>query len=56
VAKKLHIEITPANWKRMKEYISVYNADPGRVTPKFKPADIVNRALHEFFPAGKGRR
>ena len=55
MAKKLHIEITPANWKRMKEFIGLYNTDPERVTSRFKPADVVNRALHEFFHDGKKR-
>ena len=54
MAKKLHVIITPANWGRMKEYIDVYNADPDRVTPKFKPADVVNLALHSFLSRRKG--
>jgi len=48
VAKKLHVEITSANWTRMKEYIDTYNADSTRVTPKYKPADVVNLALHQL--------
>jgi hypothetical protein len=48
MARKLHVEITPANWARIKEYIELYNADPKRVTPRYKPADVINRALHEF--------
>jgi hypothetical protein len=45
VAKKLHVEITPANWLRLKEYIAEYNADPRRVTPRYQPADVINLAL-----------
>ena len=37
MAKKLHIEITPANWARMKEYVELYNGDPARVTPGSSP-------------------
>jgi hypothetical protein len=48
VAKKLHLEITPANWQRMKAYIEEYNASPNRLTPRYKPADVVNLALHEL--------
>ncbi|HEY9592826.1 MAG TPA: hypothetical protein VHE79_00015 [Spirochaetia bacterium] len=54
MAKKLHVVITPANWGRMKEYIDAYNVDPGRVTPKFKPADVVNLALQTFLARRKG--
>jgi len=48
MAKKLHVEITPANWTRLKEYIDAYNADPTRVTPKHKPGDVINLALHQL--------
>jgi hypothetical protein len=48
MAKKLHVEITPANWSRMKDYIDTYNADPSRVTPRFKPADVINLALYQL--------
>ena len=48
MAKKLHLEITPANWRRMKDYIEQYNADPSRVTPRFKPADLINLALVHY--------
>ena len=51
MAKKLHVEITLANWSRMKDYIGAYNEDPGRVTPKFKPADVINLALHQLLKA-----
>lgn len=54
MAKKLHIEITPANWERMKEYVDLYNDDPQRVTPKCKPADVINRALHEYLAGKRG--
>ena len=52
MAKKLHVEITSANWTRMKEYIDTYNADPSRVTPKYKPADVINLALHRLLKSG----
>jgi len=48
MAKKLHVEITPANWSRIKEYMELYNSDPERTTPRFKPADVINCALVEF--------
>ena len=48
MSKKLHVEITPANWRRIKEYIELYDADPERITPRHKPADVVNLALFEF--------
>jgi hypothetical protein len=48
VAKKLHVEITPANWQRLKDYIVDYNADLRRVTPRYKPADVVNLALSQY--------
>ncbi len=48
MAKKLHVEITPSNWHRMKDYIEAYNADAQRVTPRHKPADVINVALHEY--------
>jgi hypothetical protein len=51
VAKKLHVEITPSNWRRMKEYIEKYNEDPRRVTPRYKPADVINLALHRHLKA-----
>jgi hypothetical protein len=54
MAKKLHVEITPANWSRMKDYIDTYNADPSRVTPRFKPADVINLAIHQLLKARKG--
>ncbi len=53
MAKKLHVEITLANWSRMKDYIGAYNADPARVTPKYKPADVINLALHQLLKAKK---
>ena len=53
VAKKLHVEIMPANWQRMKEYIEEYNADLRRVTPRYKPADVINLALSRYLKARK---
>jgi hypothetical protein len=53
VAKKLHVEITPANWHRMKDYIEEYNADLGRVTPRYKPADVINMALGRYLKTKK---
>ena len=53
MARKLHVEITPANWSRMKEYIEAYNADPSRVTPRYKPADVLNLALFQMLKSRK---
>jgi hypothetical protein len=53
VAKKLHVEITPANWHRMKDYLEEYNADLRRVTPRYKPADVINLALNRYLKAKK---
>ena len=48
MARKLHVEISPANGHRLKEYLERYNDDPQRVTPRHKPADVINLALVEF--------
>jgi len=53
VAKKLHVEITSANWGRMKDYIAAYNENAARVTPRYKPADVINLALHQLLKARK---
>jgi hypothetical protein len=53
VAKKLHVEITPANWHRMKDYLEEYNADLRRVTPRYKPADVINLALSRYLKTRK---
>jgi len=45
---KLHFELTPANNKRIEEFLHEYNMDPDRVTPKIKTADVVNRALDQW--------
>ena len=51
---KLHVEITPSNWHRMKKYIEAYNTDPQRVTPRYKPADVINLALLAYLKSRKG--
>jgi hypothetical protein len=51
MARKLHVEISPANWERIKEYIQRYNNDPQRVTPRYKPADVINLALVDYLRA-----
>jgi hypothetical protein len=56
VAKKLHVEITPANWHRMKDYVDGYNAHSSRVTPRFKPADVINLALNQYLKTRKSGR
>ena len=56
MAKKLHVEITPANWHRMKDYVDGYNADSSRVTPRFKPSDVINLALHQYLKTRKSGR
>ena len=48
MAKKLHLEITPANWSRLKAYIEAYNSAPTRITPRYKPADVINLAIHQL--------
>jgi hypothetical protein len=53
MAKKLHVEITPANWHRMKEYLEQYNSDPRRITPRYKPADAINLALSRYLKSKK---
>lgn len=49
LSKKIHLEIAPDNWHKLKEYIGAYNRYPGRVTPEIKLENIVNEALNEFF-------
>ena len=41
MAKKSHIEITG-------EYVDVFNGDPWRITPRRKPADVINQSLSEY--------
>lgn len=53
-SKKLHIEIARGNWKRMDAYISTYNSDPARITPKIGVAHVVNQALAGMLGATKG--
>jgi hypothetical protein len=53
MAKKLHVEITPSNWHRMKDFIDSYNQDARRVTPRYKPADVINMALFTYLKAKK---
>lgn len=47
-ARKLHVEITPANQARVDAYLDEYNSDRSRVTPRLKIAHVVNLALDEF--------
>lgn len=47
-AHKLHFELTPANHRRIRDYIDAYNKDPDRVSPKIKVADVVNQALDRW--------
>lgn len=54
MARKLHVEISPANWKRVKEYLETYNKDPQRITPRFKPAHVINMALAEYLARVQG--
>ena len=54
MSRKLHVEITPANWHRMKSYIEAYNENPRRVTPRYKPADLINLALFAYLKDRKG--
>jgi len=45
---KIHVEIPQANWERIESYLKAYNEDEGRMTPKIKPAHVINQALAEF--------
>jgi len=45
---KLHVEIPKANWARLEAYMKAYNDDPGRLTPKLKPAHVINLALVHY--------
>jgi hypothetical protein len=49
--QKQHFELTPANNRRLDEYMKRYNADPGRITPKIKIADVLNLALDRWLRA-----
>jgi hypothetical protein len=51
LSKKIHLEIAPDNWHKIKEYIVAYNRYPRRVTPEIKLENIVNDALNEYFEA-----
>jgi hypothetical protein len=55
---KQHFELSPANSRRLDEYLERYNGDPNRVTPRLKIGDVVNRAMDEWFArrpfAGEG--
>jgi len=47
-SSKLHVEIAQGNWERLQAYLQTYNEDEGRMTPKFKPAHVINQALVQF--------
>lgn len=49
--RKLHFELTPANNRRLEEYIDSSNRSPSRVTSKIKTADVVNLALDRWLSA-----
>ena len=52
-SRKLHVEIARGNWKRLAAFIEAYNRDPGRVTPKIKPAHVINDALARYLVVDK---
>lgn len=52
-AEKLHVEIAPGNWARLEGRLKSYNNSPDRITPKIKPADVVNEALARFLKMGE---
>jgi hypothetical protein len=54
-AAKLHVEITPSNWTNIEEYIKLYNEDQSRVTPKIKPAHVINAALNSYLKKRTGK-
>lgn len=47
-SEKIHVEIAMGNWTRMEDYIQSYNDSPERMTPRIKPADVVNDALAKY--------
>jgi hypothetical protein len=47
-SQKQHFELSPANSRRLDEYLERYNEDPYRVTPRIKIGDVVNRAMEEW--------
>jgi len=55
MGKKLHVEIVPANWKRMKRFLKAYNEDQNRLTPRIKYAHVINEALLFHLGRGAGR-
>ncbi len=48
--KTIHVEIVPANWKRLERYVKQYNKNPGRDTPRIKDAHVINEALLYYLP------
>lgn len=47
-SKKLHVEIAPNNWSKIKKQIEDYNANPERTTLALKPDVLINEALDVF--------
>ncbi len=47
-AKKINVDIAPANWMKLKDYITAYNQRPDRITPVLKYTDIINEALDQY--------
>ena len=52
---KQHFELSPANRRRLDDYLERFNTDPSRVSPKMKTADVVNRALDLWLRRHEGR-
>ncbi len=49
--RKLHVDILPGNWTRLRTWVDRYNADPDRITPRIKVRHVVNRALNRYLSA-----
>lgn len=46
--EKTHFELSPANARRLEEYLELYNSDPHRVSPRIKIGHVVNQALDRW--------
>ena len=46
--RKLHVDILPGNWTRVRTWVDRYNADPERSTPRIKVRHVVNLALDRY--------
>lgn len=49
--RKLHVDILPGNWTRLRTWVDRYNTDEDRVTPRIKVRHVVNQALDQYLSA-----